>query len=468
MPYFSIDDIVQISSPPGRGAVGILRISGPNAFAIAAGAIDEAGGLLAERQRGCRDCSFRLPLRVHTREGKGNAESRPCPARLFTMPAPASYTREDVVEIHLPGSQAILQAGMNALIRCGARPAAPGEFTFRAFRNGRLNLAQAEAVEETIRSSSDLERQKALSRLGDPTTGKILGWRDKVMDIAAQIEAALDFDEEEIGENPAAELALLVDELNAEGIKTESTAARTAADLPEAALVGLSNAGKSSLFNALLEQNTALVSPELSTTRDLLRREVKWHGVNLYLSDNPGHDPENKTAGGMAARQAMSRLGGADLHCWVVDRSQGVGSLLEDFAGRLSGRVILVLNKCDLEKRLDETELISLASSNNLTVAAICTTRADGKSGLEELRRAVSSAVKELDRTGAWNRRETLELSAALKYCRAAHDELAGAARLELVAEELRAALAAFSHAVGEGYAEDALERIFSRFCLGK
>lgn len=468
MPYFSIDDIAQISSPPGRGMVGILRISGPNAFAIAAGAIEDAGSLLVERQRGCADCSFRLPLRIHCRGGKGKAESRPCPARLFTMPAPASYTREDVVEIHLPGSQAILQAGLNALVRCGARPAAPGEFTFRAFRNGRLNLAQAEAVEETIRSASDLERQNALSRLGDPTAGKILSWRDKVMDIAAQVEAALDFDEEELGENPAAELTQLVDELDAEGISTESAAARTAADLPEAALVGLSNAGKSSLFNALLEQNTALVSPELSTTRDQLHREVKWYGVNLYISDNPGHDPENRTDGGMAAQQAMNRLGGADLHCWVVDCSRGVDSQLEDFARRLSGRVIIVLNKCDLEKLLDENELLSLAKKNDLTVVALCATSADGKTGLEELRQTISSTIKQVDRTGAWNRRETLELSTAMEYCRAARDELAGAARLELAAEELRGALAAFSQAMGEGYAEDALERIFSRFCLGK
>ncbi len=169
MPYFSIDDIAQISSPPGRGAVGILRVSGPNAFAIAAKTVDDTCNLLAERRKGCCDSSFRLPLRSYTRTGKGEPKLHSCPARLFTMPAPASYTREDVVEIHLPGSQAILQAGLNALVRSGARPAAPGEFTFRAFRNGRLSLAQAEAVEETIRSANDLERQNALSRLGDPT-----------------------------------------------------------------------------------------------------------------------------------------------------------------------------------------------------------------------------------------------------------------------------------------------------------
>ncbi len=288
------------------------------------------------------------------------------------------------------------------------------------------------------------------------------------MDIAAQIEAALEFDEEELGGNPAAELSKLVDELNAEGIKTESTAGGPVSDLPEAALVGLSNAGKSSLYNALLEQNTAIVSPELSTTRDLLRREVKWDGVNLYLSDNPGHDPENATAGGVAARQAIQRLGSADVQCWVVDCSTPPDALLKDFVNRLSGRVILILNKCDLEKQLDQQSLVAVAKSYNLDIVGMCLTSADGKTGLDELRKTISAAIRQTDRSGVWNRRETLELSIAMAYCRAARDELAGAARLELAAEELRSALAAFAHAVGEGYAEDALERIFSRFCLGK
>ncbi len=473
MPYFSRDDIAQIGTAPGPGLVGAIRLSGDNAFAILGKATVGLERLLAGRPaRAVHPCRIMLELACHRRENGVQARARrvvPCPARALLMPAPASSTREDVAELHLPASPALLQAGLAALVRAGARPAAPGEFTFRAFRNGRLSLGQAEAVEAVIRAGNEVERRQALSRLGDSRRAGVEAWRDRILALAARVEAALDFSGEELDDGAGAELAAVAREMELSGLALARPDRAGESGLPHLALVGLTNAGKRSLFNALLGDEAALVSPRAATTRDHLRREVEWDGVGLALSDNPGHNPGEAPAGGrLAAERAGERLGGEDLACWVVDASRPPGEREEDFARRLSGTVLVVLNKCDLPAATTAEAVLGLARRSGLAPVGVLEASAAAGTGVDALRARLAGAARGLAGAGGWNRREVFELTAALDGCREAARELAGPGRLELAAEDLRRSAAAFSRALGEGYAEEVLTRIFSRFCIGK
>lgn len=476
MPYFSHDDIAQIGTAPSKAPVGAIRISGENAFSLLLAATRGLEEILAHpvRRTVC-DGEFMLSLRSMGKPSvnentKACQTVLPCPARFFIMPAPASYTRENVAEIHLSGSGVLLRTALNTLMLAGARPAAPGEFTFRAFRNGRLNLGQAEAVEEVIRAENDWERRQALARLGDHAMTQIRSWRDAMLDIAASLEAALDFAEEELQENVIASLAAMSKQLSQAGLTlANGNSGGTGDDLPHIALVGLTNAGKSSLFNALLDEDVVLVSPEASTTRDSLRREVCWGGMSLQLSDNPGYDAASGGSGGQAAGEALQQLGSEDLACWVVDASKVLGKEEKEFVARLSGKVILVLHKCDLPAMTTVQQATELVAAHDVSVIASVEASASTRAGVPTLRALIAASAAKSERTrDRWNRRESLELHAALECCRAAEAELSGPGRLELAADDVRRGVTAFSRALGEGYAEEALGRIFSRFCIGK
>lgn len=469
MPYFSHDDIAQIGTPPGHGTVGAIRISGPGAFAILARASEGLEDIAAAApHRQTRVCRLKIGLAGRSRHDAAPVRSvRLCPARAYLMPGPASYTREDVAEVHLPGAPVLLQAALAALIRVGARAAAPGEFTFRAFRNGRLSLGQAEAVEEVIRAADASDRRRALSRLGDRSRERIEGWRDQAMHLAARVEAALDFSEEELEADLGRDLAAMADELAREG-GVMSRPAATVQELPQIALVGNANAGKSSLFNALVEEDATLVSPRAATTRDSLRRRVRWEEVDFILSDNPGFLPNGEGAGGEASDKAFRRLGGEDAACWVVDGSRALDARDGEFARALSGKIVIAVNKADLPAIIRPEDAAALAAEAGVNVAGCLAVSAVAGQGTAELRRMLAEAAREAAASGQWNRRETLELGRALESLGAARDELRGACRLELAAEDLRAAVAAFALALGDGYAEEALQRIFSSFCIGK
>lgn len=476
MPYFSQDDIAQIGTPPANALVGVIRVSGPNAFAILQRTVRGCDDALKHPERSMHDCRFLLPLVPLRQETSSEPDTNedakpvvfPCPVRVLLMPGPNSYTTEDVAEIHFPGSVPVLKAALGALVAAGARPAAPGEFTFRAFRGGRLSLRQAEAVEEVIRAGNDAERRRALARLGDATEGRIRQWRDRLADCAALVEASLDFAEEEIEVQALADMLALADELEGEAGTIVRRDRDVAQGRPEAALVGLANAGKSSLLNALLCEDTVLVSAEASTTRDSIRRDVVWDGVRLIVSDNPGFDPEREGVGGMAASRAVERIAGHDLAVWVVDSSLPVDDALKAFSRTLPDAVVVALNKRDKPEAITPDEIRAFAECYGVALSeTVCVSAATGE-GLEALKSAVAARAAALHVAGPWNRREVWELAAARTCCRAAVAELEGAGRLELVSEELRYGLAAFSRALGEGYAEDTLTRIFSRFCIGK
>lgn len=469
MNFFADDTIAQAASPPGRSALAVVRISGGGAAGLLAETIPEFVPGPESMRRRVFDAEMALDLSCRPDSGLPSGRQF-CPARIVVMPAAKSYTREDMAEIHLPGSPAIVASALRTLVGAGARLAEPGEFTFRAFRDGRISLSQAEGVEEAVRAASEAEKRLALSRLSGQAADLAAAWRNMAIDIASLLEAGLDFPLEELDGDPAATAAELVRELEQSVVPEEEAVSGKPAEtaIPRVTLVGLANAGKSSLFNALLGREAALVSDRSSTTRDELRATAEWDGAALILADTPGFAPRDAGAGGMASERAHARLGSGDVACWVVDASRPLDQEGLDFARSLAGKVAVVLHKSDLPAALGLAECLGALDAGRTSLIGCLAASSLAGGGIDEVRKTLGRACREAFPEREWNRREQVELGLALRHCRRAAEELSGTGRTELAAEEIRLALAAFMRFSGDGYTEAALNGIFSRFCLGK
>jgi tRNA modification GTPase len=403
------ETIVALSTPPGAGLRAVVRLSGPRAV--------EIGGS--------------LPGAV-------------------VFKAPRTYTREDLVEVHLPSSPPLIDRLLASLVARGARPARPGEFTLRAFLNGRLDLAQAEAVEQLISAEGEEDRRAALEQLKGTFSKSLAAIEGDLLDLCADAEAAIDFVDQDIEILPVAEAQRrgrkALDELRR--LRAE-TAARKASDArPTVALHGLPNAGKSALFNAL-SGSDAIVSDVAGTTRDVLSAEVDV-GFPVRLLDAPG---EAEAAGldGEAVRRSREALRRADLLLYVVDAGRPDAALEPKGCAWLK-----VYSKADLPHEAALRDGIRTSAKTG--------------EGLPELKRRIAQALSQEARPGA-RFRVSLRQSALLGEADAALERAASAAPdlgMEYVAADLRAALSALGGISGRSTDEDLLDRIFSRFCLGK
>jgi len=371
---------------------------------------------------------------------------------------PRTYTREDLVEIHLPSSPPLIDRLVRSLLDRGARPARPGEFTLRAFLNGRLDLAQAEAVEQLISAEGEDDRRAALDQLGGSFSRRLGQIEGELLNLCADAEAAIDFVDQDIEILPVADALLrgkaALDALRA--LISETAAWKTSDQRPTVALHGLPNAGKSALFNALTGSD-AIVSDVPGTTRDVLTAEIDV-GFPARLIDAPG---EAEAAGldGDAVRRSRDAVRQADLVLFVVDGTRAEASRSIEPKGRAA---ILVLNKMDLGRNESARALFQVRE-------AVWTSGKTGE-GLPELRRKIGSFLGQEDRPGA-RFRVSLRQGALLREAEAALDRAASGAPgmgMEFVSADLRASLAALGGISGRSTDEDLLDRIFSRFCLGK
>lgn len=382
----------------------------------------------------------------------------PVPAAALRFDAPRSYTGEDAVELWLPGAPPLLSATLDALVAAGAERARPGEFTRRAFLHGRLDLTQAEAV-LALTSAEDGDLAAAAARsLAGGVGARIQTARDALTDVRALLEAAVDFDDEDVPLTPSPELARSLDATARElGVLEARLVSHAPRSLPHVALSGAPNAGKSTLWNALT-RGAALVSPEVGTTRDVL--EASWTlpgGREVLLLDTAGQDDAPRGAVDAAA-QALTQeaLAGADLRLFAVDR-QDPGPWRARFAALPEPR-LLVWTKADLPAPTPAEGLLCSA------------TRGDG---LPELAAAVEAALAPRAAVGAdvyMSDRQRGHLRDALQATHAAAALVAGddPARTELAAFEVQAALEALGALVGEVTTDDVLDRIFGQFCIGK
>lgn len=460
------ETIAAVCTPGGSSALGIIRISGELAFDIIAKIFTpENGREFSSPQKRCVQsgqiaATFNLDSEVNL------------DAQVYLMPAPASFTCEDVAELMVCGAQPVLSAVLGKVISCGARHAHAGEFSLRAFLNGRIDLAQAEAVERVISAETEAGRREAISRVGGDLCRQMQEWQSQLLEISAAIEAVLDFAEEDIDEDLELQLCRQLEELSRQCQQLANTSAH---HQPEdngirILFAGLTNSGKSSLLNAILKEERAIVSEQRSTTRDRIIYQHKIERFTFALEDCPGIDNAISTLSQAASKLAQKEYEAAPLLLMVVDSSVPAYDELESFINQIPPcRMIVVYNKIDLASEDDIAKVRALIDTRGqLVVAGECRCCALSGEGVEQLQRLFyDEAVADMSVGGGLlTRREACEIETAARHCSGAA-ELIGMG-LELAAIELRLAYEAFTRASGQGYAEDILENVFSRFCIGK
>lgn len=494
MRFDTADTIAAIASAAGGAARGILRVSGPGTIACLETcfhAADEAP-LQGRTKPAILRGSLVVELSLGGPAAAGSSDAAEpslaeaprahLPALLYLWPSQRSYTRQITAEIHTLGSPPLLEAGLAAVCRSGARLAGPGEFTLRAFLAGRLDLTQAEAVLGVIDANSQRELGTALEQLAGGLAGPLARLRSDLLDLLSHLEAGLDFVEEDIEFITRAELE---SQLAAAERAIGEIAARMASrgettGEPRIVFVGAPNVGKSSLLNALAGQEAALVSPQAGTTRDYLVRRVEFDALPCLLVDTAGVEDVDAAASIDAtaidaaaidaSAQALTAMqhAGATLQLFCLDTTRPL-SAWEQAQLHAPPAVprLLIATKCDAPAG-EPCAHFGLPAT---TGTPIPTSSRTGR-GLEPLRRAIAQRLQASPvETGivagtAARCRESLHLASA-SLARARHAALAGGGE-EFVAAEVRLALDELGSVVGAVYTDDILDRVFSRFCIGK
>ena len=453
------DLIAAISTAPVPAAIGILRLSGPGAV--------EAVDRVFRAARGGPMAAAPDRKRVYGTllDGQGS----PIDQVLATVSrGPNSYTGEDTAELQCHGSPMVLTLGLEALCAAGARPAGPGEFTRRAFLNGRLDLPQAEAVGDLLEARTDAAVRTAAGQLGGALSRRVEAVYNGLVDLMAHFHAVLDYPDEDIDPFRASELAAALaaaaDGLSAL-LETYDRGKYLVQGVP-CAIVGAPNAGKSSLLNALLGYERAIVTPIPGTTRDTVEETVRLGGVLLRLIDTAGlrktEDPVERL-GVERSRRAMEEAG---LILVVLDQSRPATEEDKELVRQAMdlAPTILVLNKADLPQGLDFTEDLHLAPAIPVSAKA--------GAGLEDLGELVAGTFPQpaAGEAGAvlTNARQAEAARRALESVHAASEGLAQGITPDAVLTDVEGAMAALGELTGRSVREDVVERIFARFCVGK
>lgn len=458
---YSLDDtIVAISTPVGEGGIGIVRLSGPQALPILR-RIFRPGA--RGRKRVCaRLASHRLYYGHIVDPESGEV----CDEVLVSyMRGPRTYTRQDVVEINCHGGIVPLRCVLALALRQGARLAQPGEFTLRAFLNGRIDLAQAEAVLDTVQAKTEAALRVAMRQLNGKLSAQVGGVRQRLLEVLSYLEASIDFAEEDIPEREIGPDLAQAEEALRE-LAAEAERGLIYRQGARAAIVGRPNVGKSSLLNALLRADRAIVTPIPGTTRDTLEETVNLRGIPLCLVDTAGITTSEDPVERLGIARSRAALQGADLALMVVDTSEPLRSEDHEIAALIGDKpAILVANKSDLPRRAELEGF--LPGVRRVTVSALT---GEGLPALEE-------AIAELILAGqvyvsdvplVSNPRHQEILRRALEHVRGARTSYTEGLPADFVSIDVRAAVEALGEITGESVTEDLLETIFQRFCIGK
>lgn len=453
------DTIAAIATPLGEAGIGIIRLSGPEALAIARRLFQPARPLPPGPWP-----SHRLILGRIKDPATGQVIDE---VLLCYMRGPRSYTREDVVEIQCHSGYAVLRHLLELVLQEGARLASPGEFTLRAFLAGRIDLTQAEAVLELIQARSEAGLKVAADHLTGSLGRELSQWREEVLDLLAQVEADLDFGEE----LPPLDAAALVEPLDnlisrIETLCRSYSQGRLFQEGLQVVLAGRPNVGKSSLLNRLLETERAIVTDIPGTTRDILRESLIIEGLPVVLHDTAGLRPPQDQVEEIGIQRTREQLARADLILYLIDASQPLASEDLEQLRELTLPALVVLNKIDLPPRVTAAELQTQVSFPILELSART------GAGLPELRKAIAAqALKGVSPASGQivtQARHRQHLERCHSHLRAARELLGGGQPLELVALELQTAAQELGQILGLEIGEEVLDRIFSRFCLGK
>lgn len=459
------ETITAIATPCGEGSLGVIRLSGDRALPIACKLFLPKGGNPLEEIE-----SHRMVYGYIVDPADGLKVDE---VMLTVMRAPHSYTREDVAEIFCHGGTGTLLAVLELALMNGARLAKPGEFTQRAFLNGRIDLLQAEAVIDLIQAQGRAGRQMALGQLEGRLSHRVRGIREKVLGVLAHLEASLDFPEEGLelatGEKLLQETVGVLDEV--EVLLDGFEEGRILREGASAVIVGRPNVGKSSLMNLLLREDRAIVSPYPGTTRDVISESINLSGLLIKLKDTAGLGSPAGPIDAEGMERTYREIRAGDLILLVIDRSEEFSAQDEEILSFLEGmakRVIVVLNKVDLPARMT-AELLGA----RIMGRPICPISALEGTGIQGLKERLEQTLRIGDRGS---------IDSAL-LCRLRHKELLIRTQQalanarggfeegspeELIALDLRQALDPLGELTGEHYSEDLLDRIFQEFCIGK
>ncbi len=462
------DTICAIATPSGEGGIGIVRLSGPSALAVASRVVRLRSG--STLQAVASHTLHLADLLLPRTSAQGQVDERPPldEALVVYMKAPRSFTAEDVVEVQSHGGAVVLSLVCRACLDAGARMAEPGEFTKRAFLNGRLDLSQAEAVLDTIRASSRSGLVCAQRQLRGELSREVERTRAGLVTALGHLEAGIDFVEEDIAFLGHEELLRViqdaVDRVN--DLAASIQVGRVLRDGAKVVILGRPNVGKSSLMNRLLKEERAIVTSVPGTTRDVLEENLDLDGVRIRLVDTAGVRSTVDPVEAEGIKRTRSAQEDADLLLVILDGSMPLTSEDRSLVKEAGSRTHLVLiNKCDLPQSMGDE--LSELSRDVLSISAVT------GAGLNEVRSAIRSAVVSSSREAAEGVLVTRvrHLSAlrraadSLEVARAA--VLAGAAG-ELVAVDLRAAADALGEITGVITTDEILNQIFSEFCIGK
>ncbi|HEV2462057.1 MAG TPA: tRNA uridine-5-carboxymethylaminomethyl(34) synthesis GTPase MnmE [Ktedonobacterales bacterium] len=475
------DTIAAIATPPGLGGIGIVRVSGPDAFAVGLAVFRPAAGPASEPPP-----SHLLTYGHVVDPATGETIDEVLAA---FMRAPRTYTRENVVELHAHGAPLVLRRILALCLAHGARAARAGEMTLRAFLNGRLDLAQAEAVMSLVNAESDAGRRLALRQL----QGELSAWVEKAraaaMAALVRIEASIDFPEEEVPPPDPAELAGLIAEALGEvrALLAGADRGRILREGLRVVIAGRPNVGKSSLLNALLGTDRAIVTAVAGTTRDAIEERASIGGVVLHLVDTAGLSLTDDLIERIGVERSRAAARSADLLLFVLDGSVPLAAADRHAADELRGLrqpqpasgdgaradgqasppLVLVLNKTDLPQALCETDVQALWPG-----APLVHTSAITSGGTATLEQSIASLALG---GGAYTSDPLVSSARHQDALRRASDHLttAGAALandvpLDLITIDLRAALEALGEITGETASVDLLDRVFAEFCIGK
>lgn len=470
----STDTIAARATPPGIGSIAVIRMSGGAALSVAERLFVPRGGG-GGGVRALPDRTATLGL-LHRRSGGDPLDE----CVLVLWRGPHSYTGEDVVEFHLHGGPRLVESALEVLYAFGVRAAQPGEFTRRAFLNGRLDLAQAEAVADLIVARTDQAARCALGQLTGGLSLRIAALRADLVTLAAECEAYIDFPEEGLPESDRARQGAGMEEVlrRLDVLLRDARRGRPLREGARIAIAGCPNAGKSSLLNALVGRERAIVAPHPGTTRDTIEAQVDLRGIPAVLIDTAGLREESESVEALGIARTHNEIATADLVVFVLDASEPIRRQTLDAFARVRPRPHLVaLNKTDLPVAFSRPD-VEKAVANPL-LRGIHAISARTRSGLEELEAAMQAVLEGSPEGGMMeesaesplvaNTRHIALLDAARSHLRRAFEGHTARLPLELVAVDLREALLALGAITGHSnLTEDILDSIFSTFCIGK
>ncbi len=458
------DTIVAISTPPGRGGIGIVRLSGAEAASIAVQLV-----------------RLRQPTKIGLEAGRArladvmdSAEpdaSRIDEAVVTFFAAPHSYTSEDVVEIAAHGSPVVLELLLRRAMELGARLARPGEFTERAFFSGRLDLTQAEAVRDLIEAQTLTQARQAASQMGGALSRRVAPLKQALMELIALLEAGIDFAEDDIDVTPQAEIARRIDELTPPLAALEASFARgrIVHDGLTLAIVGRPNAGKSSLFNRLVERDRAIVTATPGTTRDLVTERIALNGIPIELVDTAGLREGLEEVEQIGIARSREALADAALVLVVLDATQPLNEEEHRLLAAVEGRPALIaVNKADLiAETARENEMHCTALEGRQAQATSALT-GEGIGELRERIVALATGGAASEPGLLTNLRQHQAITAALGALADAARANAESIPHEMILLDLYRALWALDSLTGQTTPDDILNLIFSTFCIGK